>query len=339
MVLSWPKQIKERGGLRSQFGHVNDIAPTILEAVGIEAPQEVNGIAQKRMNGTSLVYSFNDKNAAERHRTQYFEVFGHRAIYHDGWIASAFHTRKPWGIGMASDAKPFEQDRWELYDLRTDFSQAKDLVSKEPAKLEEMKALFMQEAAANQALPLGRQQASAKGLPSLADGVTRAVYHQGTIGVPETAVPKMANHSWSLKSRIDVTDGTRGVIATIGGTSAGWALYVNAQRQPVFIYKLFDLKTIDLAGVPLPAGSHDVDVNFDYDGPGYGEGGKITLMVDGTVVATDNVPASPPAFFSIDETFDVGVDTGSSAGRYPADAPIGFPYAGGKIKDVAIEVR
>lgn len=339
MVVSWPKRISEHGGLRSQFGHVNDITPTILEAAGIAIPAEVNGIAQKPMNGVSLVYSFNDAKATERHRTQYFEIFGHRAIYHDGWMASAFHSRLPWGIGMTVDKKPFESDRWELYDLRTDFSQATDLAAKEPAKLAEMKQLFMQEAAANQVLPLRGQGMSHDGLPDLAAGVTSATYRQGTISVPEGAVPHMANRSWSLEAKLDVGEKPQGVIATIGGTAAGWSLYLDAERRPVFTYRLFDLKTVNLVGAPLAAGNHDLAVDFAYAGPGFAKGGKLTLLVNGKPAASDTIPASPPAFFSINETFDVGVDTGSPAGKYPEDAPVGYGFSDGSIEAVKINLK
>ncbi|XHS01799.1 arylsulfatase [Sphingomonas sp. DBB INV C78] len=339
MVVTWPKKITDKGGLRSQFGHVNDIAPTILDAVGIKAPEEVNGVHQKPMNGVSLTYSFNDAKAPERHTTQYFEVFGHRAIYHDGWMASAFHSRLPWGIGMDLSAKPFEADKWELYNLRTDYSQANDLAAKQPAKLEEMKALFMQEAAANNVLPLKGQQMSQKGLPDLSEGLKRATYYEGTVSVPEKAVPRMTNRSWSLESAVDVTDKASGVIATIGGTAAGWSLYIDAQRRPVFTYRLFDVKTVDLVGQPLAAGRNTLRVDFNYDGLGFAKGGQLNLLVNGTQAAADTIPASPPAFFSINETFDVGVDTGSPAGRYPEGAALGYAISGAKIDGVTIEQR
>ena len=338
MVLTWPDKIKASGGVRSQFGHVNDITPTILEAAGIEAPKVVNGIAQKPMNGTSLVYSFNDAKAPERHTTQYFEVFGHRAIYHDGWMASAFHSRLPWTAGFTTTPKPFEQDKWELYDLRKDFSQSTDLAAKYPEKLEELKALFTKEAQANNVLPLKDQQL-VSGLPDLAKDIKSATYHEGTISVPEKAVPHMMNRSWSLLSDIGVKDNTRGVIATIGGTAAGWSLYLDAERRPTFTYRLFDVKTVDLKGAQLAPGDAKLRVDFDYDGNGFGKGGKLTLSVNGQPVASDTLPASPLSMFSINETFDVGLDTGSAAGKYPAGAPLGYGYENGKIDKVTIELR
>jgi arylsulfatase A-like enzyme len=340
LVITWPKRIADRGGIRSQFGHVNDIAPTILEAAGIAMPKTVDGVAQRKLDGTSLVYSFADANAPERHTTQYFEIFGHRAIYHDGWMASAFHTRLPWGVGIGRDTKPFDEDTWELYDLRRDFSQARDLAAQEPRRLAAMKALFEKEALANQVLPLRGQVASGEGLPDPMKGVTRAVYHPGAVGIAEKLVPRMTNRSWSLSADLEVGDETAGVVATIGGTAAGWSLYLDERRRPTFQYRLFDLARVTLAGRrALPAGRHALRVDFDYDGGGHAKGGTLRLSVDGEPAGEAKLPASPPAFFSINETFDVGLDTGSPAGRYPKDSAIGFPFAGGTIGQVAIELR
>lgn len=337
MVITWPRKIAEHGGLRSQFGHVNDITPTILDAAGIAVPEVVNGVRQKPMNGTSLVYSFNDPKAAGRHTTQYFEVYGHRAIYHDGWMASAMHDRLPWQAFAAKNT-PFEQDKWELYDLDKDFSQANDLAAKEPKKLEEMKALFMQEAAANQVLPLSGQKLSA-GLPNLAEGMTSMTYHDGTIGIPEKAIPMTFNRSWTLTANLSASDRTRGVLATLGGTSGGWSLYVDAQRRPVFTYRDFEVKTVNLVGSPLPVGVNKLEVQFDYAGGGWGKGGTLRLVENGTAVGTDSVPVTSPGAFSISETFDVGIDTGSAGGFYPDDAAPGYKFEHGELKDVTITLR
>jgi len=342
MVITWPKVITDKGGLRSQFGHVNDIAPTILEAAGIPVPQVVDGIKQMPLNGVSLVYTFKDAKALERHTTQYFEVFGNRAIYHDGWMASAFHNRLPWATGLVTDQKPFETDKWELYDLRKDYSQSQDLAAKYPAKLEELKALFMKEAAANQVLPLRGPTMGDPALPSLTGKRTAFTYYPGTVGVPEAEAPRMMNRSWGMRATVDIpASGTaRGVVATIGGTAAGWSLYFDDQGKPKFTYRLFDVKTVDLAGAaPLSPGKHTLEVAFDYDGGGYAKGGNLRFLVDGQPAGQDRLPTSPPAFFSISETFDVGVDTGSPAGKYPANAPVGYPFEGGKIEKVDIDLR
>ncbi len=337
MVVSWPKAISDKGGLRSQFGHVNDIAPTILEAAGITAPNEVNGIRQKPMNGTSLVYSFSDPKAPERHTTQYFEIYGHRAIYSNGWMASAMHDRLPWQA-YATKNTPFDQDKWELYDLTRDFSQANDLAAKEPKKLEELKALFTREAEANQVLPLGGQKLN-NGLPSLSAGVTSATYHMGAVGIPEKAMPFTFNRSWTMTANLDAGAQTRGVVATMGGSSGGWSLYIDAQRRPVFTYRNFEVNTVNLIGQPLPAGANKLEVHFDSSGPGYGKGGKLRLVANGQAAGSDDLPLTSPGAFSINETFDVGLDTGSAAGFYPEDAAPGFRFEGGELKDVTITLR
>ncbi len=340
LVISWPARIADKGGLRSQFGHVNDITPTILEAVGIEAPKQVNGVSQMPMHGTSLVYSFTQGDAPERHRTQYFEVFGNRAIYHDGWMASAFHDRLPWEAVRPKAPKPMEQDVWELYDLRNDFSQSTDLAAADPDKLAAMQTLFMEQAKAYQLLPLGGISLDRAGMPSLSEGLTSATYYPGMISVPESALPRMPNRSWQLTADVDGTAGSRGVIATLGGKTGGWSLYLDDQGRPTFRLRLFDLKTVTLAADrPLSPGQHNLQVNFDYDGGGWAKGGTVRLLVDGKPVAEDRLPASTPAFYSINETFDVGIDTGSPAGDYPADADIGYAFRNGTINKVNIDLQ
>ncbi|MDQ0140557.1 arylsulfatase [Cupriavidus necator] len=340
MVVTWPRRMVQRGALRSQFGHVNDIVPTILEAARIQAPPVVNGIPQKPIDGASLLDSFADAKAASRHATQYFEVFGHRAIYHDGWMASAFHSRRPWSV-IDYGQKPFEDDQWELYDLTTDFSQANDLARREPARLAAMQDLFLREAARNQVLPLRNMSPTdARALPSLSAGRTSATFWQGAVGVPESALPKTYNRSWSVSAMIETGAQARGVIATLGGHSAGWSLYLDGNGYPVFTYRLFDLKTVTLRGpAPLSAGRHQLRFDFDYDGGGYGKGAAVQLRVDGKPVGRDRLPASPPGFYTIDESFDVGIDHGSAAGEYPADVMPGYAFTGGRIDKVRVDLR
>lgn len=342
MVVTWPKRIADHGGLRSQFGHVNDIMPTILEAAGLKAPAVLDGLRQKPIDGTSLVYTFDNAAAPERHKTQYFEVFGHRSIYHDGWMASAFHQRLPWS-GMMPDTKPFADDKWELYNLKVDYSQAHDLAEAEPARLKQLQALFMKEAARNQVLPLGGAGGpnADTAQPTLQGNRLSFTYYPGTIGVPEAVAPKILNRSWTMTAAVDVQEGgARGAVAVMGGTSAGFALYLDQAGKPAFTYRLFDMKTADLAGDrPLAPGRHVLRVDFDYDGGGYGKGGVLRLQVDGRTVGEDRLPATPPAFFTINETFDVGLDTGSPVGHYPADAELGYPFGGGDIERVDISLR
>lgn len=340
MVVSWPRRIEGEGGLRGQFAHVNDIVPTILEATGIAMPAEVNGIAQKPIDGASLVESFASARAPERHTTQYFEVMGHRAIYHDGWLASAFHSRLPWA-GIDMNNKAFESDVWELYDLRRDFSQARNLAAKEPARLAELKALFMRQAAANQVLPLANITVPDRSkLPSLAGKRTSITYHTGAVAIPETSLPGTFNRSWSATAAVEVGLDARGVVAALGGSSAGWAIHLDPERRPVATYRLFNLKTVTLRGsAPLAPGRHELRLSFAYDGPGFAKGGALSLAVDGATIGSGELPASPPALYTIDESFDVGMDRGSPVGAYPADALPGYAFTGGTIDAVTIAIK
>ncbi|MBW2268132.1 MAG: arylsulfatase [Deltaproteobacteria bacterium] len=335
LVVSWPRRIRDAGGLRSQVSHVNDIVPTILEAVGIEAPARVNGVKQQPMDGTSLVYSFDDAAAKSRHRTQYFEIFGNRAIYHDGWMASAARGRVPWQI-LSPVGRPFEEDPWELYDLRQDFSQARDLAQAHPEKLRELQALFLEEARKNDVLPLHDSDARGEGLPNLASGRSRFTYFPGAIGIPESGAPGIQNRSHSITAEIDVpASGAEGVLVTEGGSVAGWSLYVDRDARPVYTYNFFGSARYTIVGNDrLPSGEHSVRFDFAYDGGGLGRGGSGTLLVDGEVVGRGRIERTTPAFFSIDETFDVGTDTGSPAGEYPPH----YAFTGG-IRRVTLELK
>jgi len=255
-------------------------------------------------------------------------------------MASAFHGRTPWSIGIETKNNPFENDKWELYNLKVDFSQSHDLAAREPAKLKALQALFMDEAARNQVLPLKGVTMGDKALPSLTGSRTEFTYYAGAVGIPEAEAPKMVNRSWSLDATVTISAaGAQGVIATIGGVSGGWSLYLTADGRPVFRYRLFDLKTVELIGAtPLAAGSHSLKIDFDYDGGGYAKGARIAFGVDGKSVGQDRIPASPPGFFSISETFDIGVDSGSPAGSYPADAAPGYRFTG-EIGGVTIRLR
>lgn len=342
LVVTWPAGIKERGGLRSQFSHVNDIAPTILDAAGIAMPGQVNGHRQLPMDGSSMLGSFASAGAQEFHPTQYFEVHGNRAIYHEGWMASARHDRLPWTVGLRSSGSNFDDDRWELYNLEEDFSQANDLASTHPDKLAAMQALFMARAAELNMLPLVNTADSQSAMPNLAGKRDAITYYPGTVGVPEAQVPSMRNRSWAVEAEISLTRANEGhgVIATLGGTTGGWSLFLDRAGRPVFEYRVFEYGHIQLRGEQaLGAGAQNLAVVFDYDGPGYAKGGKFSLEVNGKAVASDQVRATPPAFFSIDETFDLGIDTGSPAGRYPENAKLGYPLAGATLQQVTIRLR
>ena len=339
MVVDWPGHITDVGGLRGQFTYVSDIAPTILEAVHIAAPAVVNGIKQKPLDGSSFVYTFADPAAAERHDTQYFEIYGHRSIYHDGWFADAFHTRLPWNA-IHAPSKPFDQDAWELYDLRSDFSQADDLAANNPAKLAEMKALFTSFAARNGVLPLKNlDEVDRKGIPTFAHG-TSATFQEGAIDVPASALPRTLNSSWSVAATIDTTGGARGVIAALGGSSAGWSVYLDGDGRPTFTYHLYRVKTATIrAPRTLTAGTHKVRVDFDYDGGGIGKGGRLRLLVDEQPVGDERLPATPAYIYEASENFDVGLDHGSPAGLYPPTASPGYAFSGGHIASVTVTSR
>ena len=318
MVVSWPKGIEDRGTLRSQFSHVNDITPTILEAVGVAAPAEVNGVPQKPMDGQSLVYSFNDPEASERHQTQYFEVLANVALYHQGWMLSGRNrARVPWGRLTSRDDEKEVYD-WELYDLQTDFSQATDLANAHAEKLAQLQNLFWAEAGRNQVLPLSGRPAGQKPFPALGEGRDEVAYPAGAVGLHESAIPDLKNIDHRVLAEVVVPEeGAQGVIAALGGVVAGWSLYVTEDGHPAYTYNLFGKTRTTVRGEqPLGPGPTKLEFLFNYDEGGRGRGADLELRVNGERVARGRIEASVPAFFSIDETFDVGTDTGSAAGEY-----------------------
>ena len=344
LVVSWPGRIgAAAGGLRSQFGHVNDITPTILEAVGIAAPGEIDGVKQKPMDGVSMIYSFGDAKAAERHTTQYFEIFGNRAIYHNGWMASALHGRIPWEMGMQTP-RSFEEDTWELYDLTKDFSQSKDVARRYPQKLAELKALFDSEAARNGLLPLANTRYDS-GLPSLSAGLTKASYKAGATGIPETALPRFGGRSWTVDATVTLKDKTaQGVVAAVGGAAGGWSLFFRPDGTPAATYRLFNIQTLEFSGTaPLAPGAHKLALDFTngegVEKGGFGKGGTLRLKIDGQTVGEGRLVASPLTYFSLDDTFGVGLDSGSAVGPYPDEPLSGYAFRGGHIDDVTISTR
>jgi hypothetical protein len=299
---------------------VNDVMPTILEAIRQREPEALAAATLPPADGTSLVYSFDDARAKSRHTTQYFEVFGHRAIYHDGWMASAFRGRAPWRV-LEPITRPLTEDRWELYDLEHDFSQARDLAAREPERLRSLQALFESEASRNSVLPIGQDTPGA-GLPKLHQDRQRFVYGEGAIGIPESGAPPIPNRSYTIRAALEIPDAaTSGVIVTEGGGVAGWALYVDASRRPVYTYNFFDAERMTIVGAePLPIGPTTLRYVFESEG-GVGRGGRGRLYVGDRLVGEAKIERTAARFFSIDETFDVGVDTGSPAGDYPPGSP------------------
>jgi len=310
MVLSWPAHIKAKGEVRSQFHHVIDVAPTALEATGIPEPKMVNGIEQRAMDGVSMLYSTDDAKAADTRKTQYFEMFGNRAIYHEGWVAATRHSI-PW---VMAPLPPVKDDVWELYDVDADFSQADDLAAKNPEKLKELQALFLQEAERNHVLPIDDRRSerfnpAIAGRPDLLGGRTSMTVYDGMAGIMENAFINVKGVHHTVTAEVIVADAkTDGVIIAQAGYFGGWALYMKGGRV-VHDYNFFGLSHTKVASkAPLAAGAHTIVYEFVPDEAKPGTGGKSTLSIDGQVVAEGHIPKTQPFAFSADEGVDVGAD-------------------------------
>ena len=323
IAISWPARINDAGGLRQQFHHLIDIAPTIYEVCGIEPPTHVNGIEQMDLHGSSMVPTFDDVNAESGHRTQYFEILGNRAIYHDGWVAACFHGRLPW-IRLAGFEFDGPQERWELYDVTNDFSQSVDLAEQFPDKLAELQTLFEREAARFGVYPLRDPGSPRNGdfaVPHVLDGITSMTYTTAHVRMPEASVLNIKNCSFAISAEIEVPEtGATGVIVCQGGNMAGWSLYLDDGGVPTYVYNWYGHEhTTIQADTPVPPGRHLIQVVFAYDG-GFGAGGEATLLTDGAPVANSRIERTVPLVYSMSgETFDVGTDTGSPVGPYRHD--------------------
>ncbi|HVZ88237.1 MAG TPA: arylsulfatase [Polyangia bacterium] len=335
LVISWPDQIHDRGGLRSQFHHCIDIVPTILDAAGVAEPIEVNGVVQRPIEGISMRYSFDDAEAKGTRPTQYFEMFGNRALYHEGWIAACRHGRLPWQSTTPPD---FDHDVWELYNVDRDFSEYTDLAAQEPERLRRLRELFYVEAAKFNVLPLddrALERMDPALRPSLIEGRTAFTYYAGAYRIAESSAPNTKNRSHTITAHLEVpAGGADGVLVAEGGVVGGFTLYVK-DGKPTYEYNWFTQARYKITGPDrLPSGPCTVRVAFAYDGGGIGKGGTVTLLVNDAVVATGRVDKTEPARFSADETFDVGRDTGSPVS---ADYQSPFPFAG-TIKKVEIDL-
>ncbi len=312
LVISWPTRIKDKGGIRTQFHHVIDIAPTILEACGVQAPAVLNGVPQKPIEGVSMVYSFDDAKAPSKRRTQYFEMFANRAIYSDGWVATTTPPVTPWDLfGKVPDVDDYQ---WELYHVAEDFSQAVNLADKEPVKLRALQDLFWVEAAKYNVIPIDNSRAERFDIstrPSLTRGRSVFTYFPGQVRIPEGAAPDLKNKSFKIGADVVIPkDGAEGIIATQGGRFNGWALYLR-EGKPVFHYNLAGVQRFTIAGdKKLAPGEHVIVVDFKYDG-GLGKGATVTITVDEKPVAQGRVERTVPFRMSIDETLDIGEDTGT----------------------------
>jgi arylsulfatase len=320
MAMAWPNRIKDKGGIRTQFHHMIDIVPTILEVTGIAAPVMVNGIAQKPIEGVSMAYTWEKEsaNAPSARKTQYFEMFANRAIYHDGWMASTTPPAAPWLMGTVKLPEDVVNGyKWELYNLTEDFSQNNDLASRMPDKLRQMQELFLVEATKYNVFPLDNSVLPRllAPRPSATAGRTVFTYSGEMPGLPDSDAPSILNKSYTITAEVEVPQGGGdGMIATLGGRFGGYGLYL-LKGKPVFLYNFLDLERFRWEGQQtLAPGKHTIVFDFTYDGPGFGKGGTGVLKVDDREVANKKVPHTIPFLMAIDETFDVGIDT-----RTPVD--------------------
>lgn len=313
-IVHWPNGIAAKGEMRWQFHHVIDVAPTILEAAGLPEPLFVNGVQQHPIEGVSMAYSFDDAQAPDRHETQYFEMFGNRGIYHKGWTAVTKH-KTPW-ILVGEQTVAFDDDVWELYDTTKDWSQAKDLAKEMPEKLHELQRLWLIEATRYNVLPLDDDTASRinpdlAGRPVLIRGNTQVLFsNMGRLS--ENCVLNLKNKSHTVTAEVEVPEtGAEGVIVAQGASIGGWSLYANDGKLK-YCYNLGGIKHFYAESAdPLPAGAHQVRMEFAYAGGGLGKGGEVTLYVDGQQVGEGHVEATLAIVFSADDGCDVGMDSGS----------------------------
>jgi len=337
-IVHWPNGVKGKGELRTQFCHVIDIAPTILEAAGLPEPVSVNGVQQKPIEGVSMLYAFNDSKAAERHETQYFEMFGNRGIYHKGWTAVTRH-KTPWLL-IGETVPAFDDDVWELYDTNKDWSQANNLAKKMPEKLAELQRLWLIEAVRYNVLPLDddlgkRMNPDTAGRPTLIKGNTQILF--GGMGhLSENCMVSIKNKSHAVTAGIVVPEsGAAGVIIAQGSNVGGWSLYAKDGKLK-YCYNLGGVQRFYVEGTsPIPAGEHQVRMEFAYAGGGLGKGGKVTLYVDGKKVGEGDVAATAAMVFSADDGCDVGVDSGGSVSE--DYGPRGNEF-NGRVKGVQIAI-
>lgn len=335
MVVHWPNGINSKGEIRSQFSHVIDIAPTLYEISGIPAPKKVNGIEQDPMEGTSFAYSFNAADAPEEHTVQYFEMFGNRGLYQDGWLARTVH-KAPW---ESKASQTLQEDVWDLFNTKEDFSLANNLAADNPEKLKEMQDFFMKEAEKYHVLPiddrlLERTNAEAVGRPTLLGNRKSVTYVEGMRGMGVDIFIDLRSKSYTMTADVEVDDKGQGVIVCQGGRFGGLSLYFK-NGKPAFSYNFLGLGTVDIiANETLKTGKHTIVYDFKYDGDGLGKGGLGTLFVNGNKVAEGKLERTQPGVFSVDDLADVGMDEGTRVANYN-----GSDKFNGKINKVVIDVK
>lgn len=337
MVMAWPKRIKARGEIRSQFHHVIDVLPTVLEAAGLPKPLRVYGVEQAPIEGVSMAYTWDDANAPSRRTSQYFEMVANRAIYQDGWVAATTPTTPPWA-SFSEAVDPIDGYEWELYHVADDFSQATDLAKSNPDKLRELQRAFYIEAVKYNVLPIDNtkvERLDVRNRPSNIRGVKAFTYYDGMVRIPEGSAPDMKNKSFGISAVVDIQEGgAEGVIMTQGGRFAGLGLYL-LKGRPVFHYNLAGVERYTVAGQEaLSPGRHVVTLDFNYEGGGVGKGGDATLTVDGKTVATKKIPRTIAFRMSLDETLDIGEDTGTPISE---DYHVPFAFTG-KLEKVTIHI-
>lgn len=338
LIVHWPRGIQAKGEIRSQFHHVIDVAPTLLEVAGLPEPIFVNGIQQRPIEGVSMAYSFNDASADERRETQYFEMSGNRGIYHKGWTAVTRH-RIPWQTGSVK-LPAFDEDVWELYDTNTDWTQSKNIAKAHPEKLHELQRLWLIEAVKYNVLPLDdrfaeRANPEIAGRPQLIQG-TRQILFSGMGRLTESSIVNFKNKSHAVTAEVVVPEsGAEGVIIAQGGLTGGWSLYTR-DGKPKYCYNFYGIDRYTIDGtIPIPAGTHQVRMEFAYDGGGLAKGGTVTLYVDGQKAGQGRVDRTEPILFSADETCDVGFEAGSPV---TYDYPTPHGKFSGEVNWVQIDV-
>ena len=352
LAISWPNRIKDAGGIRRQFHHVIDIVPTILDTAGIAAPDTINGIKQRAMDGVSMTYTFDPAraNAPSARTTQYFEMLGNRAIYHDGWVACTTPATLPWELSTKTPPDVISGYNWELYNVKDDPTQSNDLATKMPEKLKQMQDLFYAEAAKHDVLPLDNSSLARWNTPrpSLTAGRTDFTYRAPISGVVNSAAPSILNKSYTITAEVTIPEGgAEGMIVTDGGRFGGYGLFLTkaplggrlgvGRGKVVFFYNLLDLKRTVWEGPELKPGRHTIVFDFKSDAPGLGKGGTGVLSVDGKEVARNSLEHTTPITFPEDETFDVGQDTrtGLALVEHRYDPPFKFT---GKIDKLTFKL-